>query len=101
SDVCSSDLVGVHAPGGAGVGQPGLLLQGERVHVGAQHDRGAGAVAQNPDHTGAADASVDVVPGPVEPLGDPAGGAFFGVGELGVLVQVDVEPLDERADRVA
>ena len=44
--------------GGAGVGQAGRLPDRQRVHVGAQHDRRAVAVGQQPDHTRAADPGV-------------------------------------------
>ena len=48
--------VGVGRGRGAGVGQAGGLLDRQRVHVGAQHDRRAVAVGQQPDDAGAADA---------------------------------------------
>ena len=52
---------------GARVGQPGLLGDRQRVHVGAQHHGRPVAVAQHPDDAGAADAGGHLEPGGLEP----------------------------------
>ena len=81
----------------AGVGDAGFFGDGERVHVGADHERGTGAVFQDGDDAVglgavriAADAVGDGVARVAEGCGEDAGGAGFEVGELGVGVNVFV-----------
>ncbi len=89
---------------GARVRQARGLLHRQGVHVGAEHDHGALAVAQDGDHAGAAHAGGDL---PValrrEPLRDQGRRALLLEGELGVGVQVLVVGLqggEQRFQRV-
>ena len=47
---------GVDLAGARGIGDARALLERQPVHVGAKHHRRAGAVAQDRNHAGAADA---------------------------------------------
>uniref|UniRef100_A0A0N4ZAF6 NAD-specific glutamate dehydrogenase n=1 Tax=Parastrongyloides trichosuri TaxID=131310 RepID=A0A0N4ZAF6_PARTI len=53
--------VAVDLTGGRGVGQARVFQQRQAVHVGADHDGGAGAVLQHRDHAGPADAGGDLI----------------------------------------
>lgn len=62
---------------GAGVREPGGLRDREGIHVSAQHDGRAGAVAQHSDDSGAADAGGDVETKRLERGHYRCGGALF------------------------
>ena len=89
---------GVHAPGVAGmVGEVVLLVDRQRVHVGAQADRPlAGAGAQHPDHAGLADAAMGFDTEGFEALGHQRGGAVLLEGEFRVGVDVTADGGDLR-----
>ena len=100
---------------GGGVGEPGFLDEWQRVHVGADHQRGAGAVLEDGDKAVAADAVLDLAVflhcAGFDPLVAKAGGdgeaealhlgaedrrgVLFLEGEFGILVEVLVD-LAER-----
>lgn len=80
---------------GARVVQAGLLPDRESVHVGPQHDRGSGAVAQDGDHASAADPGGDVKVELREPLRHQGRGAMLLEAELRMRVQLSVQT--ERA----
>ena len=103
---------GVHDAGGLagfglrhdvrGVGDAGFLDDGERVHVAADEEGGAGAVFEDADDAigaGAVGVEADVVgdgvAGGAEIGGEEGGGVGFEVGELGVGVELFVD-VDER-----
>ena len=92
--------VGVGAGGGAGVREAGVLLDREGVHVGAQHDGGAVAVAEHPDDAGTADARAHLAAGPLELLGGLRRRALLLVRELGVGMKVAVQVFQGFDDRV-
>ena len=81
---------GVHlAVVAAGVGQPGGLDDGQRVHVGADADAlAAVAVAQPADDAGAAQAAVHLVAPGGQALGHQVAGGMLLEGQFGVLVDV-------------
>jgi hypothetical protein len=84
---------GMHgARGGRGIGCPGSLLDRQRVHVGAQHDRLAArpaAPVQHAQHTGAADAGLDhVETQPGQPLGHLRRRPVFFVAKLRMAVEI-------------
>ena len=85
------DPVGVERAHRARVRQPGPLLHGQRVHVRAQPDDRAVAVAQDTDDPGPAHAGRHLGAELGEPRRDDPGGAGLGERELGVGVQVLVE----------
>ena len=98
---------GVHAPGVLRAVREGVgFFDRQRVHVGAQaHAARRVAVAQHPDHAGAAHAAMHLDAEAGELLGHQGGGAGLLEAELGV--GVDVSPpglhlavafLDERND---
>ncbi len=89
-----------------GVGDAGLLDDGERVHVGADEERGAGAVLEDGDDTVGlravrifADVLCDGVPGLAKLGGEEGGGVLFEVRQLGVCVEVFVEVEKVRGER--
>ena len=92
--------VGVGTGGRAGVREAGVLLYGEGVHVGAQHDGGSVAVAQHPDDAGPADAGAHLAAGPLELLGGLGGRAALVIRELRMGMKVAVEVLQGFDDRV-
>ena len=92
--------VGVGAGGGAGVREAGVLLDREGVHVGAQHDGRAVAVAEHPDDAGPADARAHLAAGPLELLGGLRRGALLVVRELRVGMEVAVQVFQGFDDRV-
>jgi hypothetical protein len=81
---------GVHAAGVlAGMGQSGCLQDRQRVHVGTQADRVlAVAIAQHADHTGFADAAMDLDAPFFQLARDHVRGAVFFQPELRVGVDV-------------
>jgi hypothetical protein len=86
--------------GRAGVGQPRQLLDRQSVHVRAQHDGGAVAIAQQPDDARLPDPRRHVVAGGTQPLrGDPRRAGLLHR-ELGVRVDIGVELLQLRKQRV-
>ena len=83
---------------GAGVGNAGLFDDGERVEVGADEQRGAGAVLEDGDDSIGlaavgifADVFGDGVAGFAELRGEQGGGVFLEVRELGVGVDVLID----------
>ena len=91
----------VFAPGdiladhGARVGQAGFLLDRERIHVGADEHRRAGAVFHHAHDAEAADLLGDFAADGAQFLGDDPGGAHLGERELRVQVEVLVD-LEQR-----
>ena len=81
---------GVHPPRVLrGAGQPGRLLDGQGVHVGAQPDHGAGAAAaQDGLDAGAGDARAHFEPQFFQVGGDEGGRLLLLEAELGDLVQL-------------
>ncbi len=75
----------------ARVGQPGLLLQRQSVHVGAQEHRGSLAVLQHRDHAGLADSGRHLVAERAKLFGQLRRGAHFLIAELRIAMQVLVE----------
>ena len=102
---------GVHLAGGFGpIGEIGLFLDRQRVHVGPQADRARARslrAANDADHAGAADRSPHLVAAEgAKPVGDELGGGVDVVKELGVLVDfpspglsVGNETVDGGGDR--
>jgi len=85
----------VHDPvDGARVLEARLLLDRQRVHVGAQHHRRSVAVAEHADDAGAADPGRHLEPGGLQPARCDAGGAFLLHRQLRVSVEVLVEVLE-------
>ncbi len=83
--------IGIGAPRRARVGEPGLLGDGQRVHVGpAQHGRTV-AVLEHPDHPGASHVAGHGEAERLEPVGHDPGGAVLLERQLGVGVQVLVQ----------
>ena len=91
--------VGVGAGDRAGVGQPGRLPHRQRVHVRPQQHGRAVAVAQHPDHPGAADPLVHLEAGAPQPAGDQPRRPLLLVGQLRVPVHVPVQVLLPTAAR--
>ena len=93
-------LVALGVGGGhlAGVGQPGRLLHRQRVHVRPQQHSRARAVAQHPDHSGAAHPLVNGIAGSAQPLREQSRRPVLLVRELGVSVDVPVQLLLPRPD---
>jgi hypothetical protein len=81
---------GMHDAGPpAAVGQARLLLDGQRVHVGAQaYGARAAAALQAAHQAGHAQAALDLVAPGREPLGHQVAGAELLEAELGVLVDL-------------
>jgi hypothetical protein len=79
------------ASGPAGEGEAGLLLDRERVHVGAQHHDRPVAVAEQGDDPGPADAGGHVEAEPPRLLGQQARRSGLLHAELGILVQVSIQ----------
>ena len=74
------------------MGEVVLLVDRQRVHVGAQADRPlAGAGAQHPDHAGLADAAVGLDAEGLETVGHQRGGAVLLEGKLRVGVDVTAD----------
>ena len=86
------------------VREPRFLLDRQRIHVGAHHDRRAVAVLQARNDTGTADALGHVEAGGPELGGHTPGGFVFGERELRVRVEVLEQRLEVggvvRADRI-
>ena len=61
----------------AGIGEPGLFLDRQRIEFGAQHDGGTGAVLQNRDDTGATDVFGDIITERAQACGKHARGPCF------------------------
>ena len=95
---------GVHLAGdGRGIGQIGLFLDRQRVHVGAQPDhldlgaRGRLAALDHADHAGAADAGRDLVATErPQPLRDESRGAVHVVHHLGMRMHITAPRHDVR-----
>ena len=68
----------------AGVRQTRLLFDGQRVHVRAEQDSGAGAVAQHPHDPELADAGGDFAAGLAQFLGHARRALHFLEGQFGV-----------------
>jgi hypothetical protein len=84
---------------GAGVWQPGRLLNRQRVHVGAhEHDRPF-AVLQDSDHAGRADLLVHVVAVVAQQARHSGGRLDLLVAELWMPVQIPVEVFLPFLDR--
>ena len=84
---------GMHHPRGfGGVGQPGLLQDGQRIHVGAQADRAPAAAvlaADHADHAGLCKPGMDFIDAEfAELVLHDAAGADLLQRQLGVLMQV-------------
>ncbi|AIY16762.2 Basic proline-rich protein precursor [Pimelobacter simplex] len=75
----------------ARVRQPGVLLHGQAVHVGAQQHRRACASLERRDDAGASDAGRDVVLEGAEVVGDDARRPVLLAAQLGVAVEVLVD----------
>ena len=80
--------------------QARLLRNRQRIELGAQHDGWSGAVLHDRDDAGLADAGRDVEAERLHARGELRRGLRLLESELGVLVQVLVERLDVRIDRV-
>jgi hypothetical protein len=76
---------------GAGVRQAGLFFHRQRVHVGAQHDDRAVAVAQHTDHAMPTDLARDFGASQPEFRCDPGGGVFFLKRKLRVRVPMAIQ----------
>ncbi|MFB0490379.1 hypothetical protein ABIE45_002965 [Methylobacterium sp. OAE515] len=82
---------GVHLAGiGRAVGEVGLLLDGQGVHVGAQADAlpVVGTALEQAHHPGAADAAMHLAAEFLEEIGHDAGGAHLLKAELRMGVQI-------------
>ena len=78
-------------------GHVGTLDDGQRIHVGAQRNRGAWlAGPKQRDHAGFCDAGFDFETERLQVLGDDPGGAHFAVGKFRVLVKIP-PPRDDLA----
>ena len=86
--VFPSSSVGRHL---AGVGEAGLLDDGQGVEVGADQDGRPRPVLEHADDAELADAGRHLRPGLPQLLGDPPRGLRLLEGELGVAVQMVVE----------
>ena len=75
--------------GGGGVVETGAFLHRKPVHIGAQHDQRAVAVAQHADHAGAANILRHRQSGGAQFGGHALGGICLEEGKLGVLVEVN------------
>jgi aminopeptidase N len=91
---------GVPPADGARVRQAGLLLDGQRVHVGAQHHRRPGAVAEHADDAGAPDVLGDLETERPQGRRHESGGPPLLPREFRVRVQVLVEAGEPRAELV-
>ena len=80
-----------------GVGQAGVLDDRQRVEIGPQHERGAGAILENAHDAVAADAGVHFDAGLFPKRGQAGGRLLFLRGKLGLLVQLAIE-FDQFAD---
>ena len=69
--------VGRRPAGGTGVGQTGLLCEGQGVHSAAEQHGRSFTVAEDPDDPGTADPGRDFVPRPGQPFGHGLGGAVL------------------------
>ena len=85
------DAAGGRRGAGRGVGQAGLLGHRQPVHVGAQHDDGAGPVLHHRDDAGAADALGHREAQLARDRRQLGGGLVFLEAELGIGVEVAVE----------
>ena len=81
----------VNATDGAGVGQFGLLLHRQGVYVRPEQRGGTVAVAQQPDHPGAAHPGRGLVTQRAQMPRDDTRGPLLLERQLGVLMQVPVE----------
>ena len=92
---------GMHLSGdGAGEFLAGLLMDRQRVHVGADGDGGAGPAAlDGADHAGAADAGAVRDAQPRQFGGDDAGGAHLLEGQFGMRMDVAADRHQPRLDR--
>ncbi len=79
--------VGVLHGGARGVDQPGIFDDRQRVEIGPQHERGAGAVFQNADDAVAADVGMHFIAGLLPEFGQSLGGLLLLRGQLGMLVE--------------
>ena len=79
---------GRSARSAAGIGQAGFFEDGKRVHIAAEHHDRAGAVFQDADDAGLANAGVRLVAEAFELHGDECGGFHFLKAELGVGMEV-------------
>jgi hypothetical protein len=84
--------VGVLRPDRRRVVKAGLLVHGQRVHVGPQQHGRPGPAGEDADHAGTADAGRRAVPQLLQPRRDDRGGPVLGERELGMSVQVAVDP---------
>ena len=84
----------------AGVGQAGFFFDGKGIEFGAEHDDGARAVLEDGDDTGAADVFGDFKAQRSEFGGKFCGGLRFLRGELGVLMDIDVDRVGIGVDGV-
>ncbi len=85
---------------GAGIGQAGVLLHRQRVHVRAQQDGGSVAVAQEPDDARSAHALGNLEPEILQPARRDAGRAPLLHGEFGMGMEILVDPPQRRELRV-
>ena len=81
-------------------GKPRELLHRQRVHVGAQHDGGAVAVAQHADDAGLPDPRRHLVAGGAKPLRRDACSPGLLHREFGVRVEIGVQLLQLREQPV-
>ncbi len=92
---------GVHDPGGAAIGQsrrdfarvlePGFLAHGQRIHVAANQERGAGPILQQPHHPGPPHTGTDRVARLRQGAGHHKRRLGLLVRELGVRVEVTIK----------
>ena len=94
------DAVVVLGLNGARIRQPRRFGHGEAVHVRAEHDRGADAVAEHAHHACLADAASHLVSVALEPIRCDFRGADLVHRELGVLMQVLVDGFELWEQRV-
>jgi len=88
--------VAVRNPDFAGIGQAGLFLDRQRIHIGAQHDGQPLAVAQQPDDAGLADRRRHVVTGGAQPVRRQPGCPGLLHRKLGMRVHIGVKRLQFR-----
>ena len=92
---------GVHRAGHrAGVGQAGLFLDRKRIQLGAQQHRRPLAVAEHAHHPRLADAGRHLVSQPAQLVGQAGGGLFLAQRQLGMPVQIEIESVELRIDRI-
>ena len=82
------DAGAVGLPGARWIGDAGALLQRQAVHVGAQHHRRPGAVAQQGDDAVAADAGRHLVAERAQLARHPRRGLHLAAGQFGIAMEM-------------